>query len=173
MVIIERTHAGIGADDVGGRNRCLVILARPFAEIGDLLRRDLNGVAIGLIGHIGRADQRELAALIGDREHDAAIAILEEIGIIALMPARHDDVAALHKAQMRLLWRVTIKAKHVVHPGPGRVHNRAEFARLLTLRTFQHGLPMIGMAHQRRADRARQNLCTALSGIHGIQNDQP
>lgn len=126
MIVIERAYAGIGGDHIGGRDGPLVVLAGPGAEIVDLFRADLDPVLVGGIRNVGRADQGIFAALVGDREHDPPVAILEEIGVIALMPFRDDDMAALHKAQVGLVFAGAGEAKDFVHPAAGRIHDGTE-----------------------------------------------
>ena len=77
-VIIERANAGIGPDDVGCLDGLCKIFAGGSTEIGNLLvgRDDFGRIA--LIIAIGCADEGEIA-LIGNREDDPAILILENI----------------------------------------------------------------------------------------------
>ena len=126
MVIIKWPDAGIGRHHIGRRHRAGIILARAVAEILDLVLRDFHRVAIGFVRNIGRADQGEFAALIGNCEHDAPITVLKEIGMVAFMPARHDDVAAFHKAQMRFSLLSGVEAENVVNPCAGGIHDRLE-----------------------------------------------
>ena len=73
---------------------------RRVAQIGDLV-----GVDPRILGpldrNVGGADLGEVA-LIGDREDDAAVGLLEHIGVIALVQPRHDDVAALDQPHAAL-----------------------------------------------------------------------
>ena len=68
------------------------------AKIIDLPGIDVRGGGIGMMLDIRGADERELC-LVGDREHDAPIACLEDIGVGMIEELRHDDMAALHEAQ--------------------------------------------------------------------------
>ena len=47
---------------------------------------------------VGGADQREVA-LVGNREDDALVGVLEDVGVVVVEQPRHDDVAALDQAQ--------------------------------------------------------------------------
>src|SRR3546814_4511763 len=53
--------------------------------------------ALPILLVIGGADQAELAEVWRD-EHDAPILVLQDVGVIALIEFRHDDVAALDQA---------------------------------------------------------------------------
>ncbi|KAK0329722.1 hypothetical protein LTR94_035597, partial [Friedmanniomyces endolithicus] len=50
---------------------------------------------------VGRADQGEVA-LIGNGEEDPAVGQLEEIGMIVIEQARHDDVRSAHQPNMAI-----------------------------------------------------------------------
>ena len=93
--------------------------------------------------------------------------------MIAVMPSGHDDVAALHKAQVGFVRLSGIQPQDIVYPGAGGIDHRLECARLAFPVALQNGFPMIGMPDQIRASCAGQDVCTAGARIDGIQNDQP
>ena len=68
------------------------------AKIFDLTGIDMRCGRVGMMLDIRGADERELP-FVGDREHDAPIACLEDVGVGMFEKLRHDDVAALHEAQ--------------------------------------------------------------------------
>src|SRR5258708_27883842 len=92
--IIERPNARIAPDDVLVVEAAFEKAADDAAQIEDFLRRDVDRTGIAVDRHLGRADQRE-ALLEGDDEDDAAIGILQQISLLALVEAGEDGTAAL------------------------------------------------------------------------------
>ena len=93
-VVVERPHAGIGPDDVGGRDLALEVAVDHPAQIVGLVRRDRGRRRVALVGHVGGADQAELA-LERDHEHDPLVVVLQDVGVLARIEPGHDDVRAL------------------------------------------------------------------------------
>ena len=83
----KRPNAGIGPHDVIGPDRRLEEAIEALAEIVRLVGEMRTGPGAVLVGHVGRADQREVA-LVGDREDDAFVGILQDIGLVALVELR-------------------------------------------------------------------------------------
>ena len=93
-----------------------------LAQIADL--RSLDRCVVGAIDrHLGGADLGEIA-LVWDREDDPAIGLLEDIGVVAVIEPRHDDVAALHETNVAPR-RDAELAEHLVDPGASGVDDRA------------------------------------------------
>ena len=67
-------------------------------------------------GYVGGADQRELT-LVGDDEDDALVAVLQDEGVIALVEARHDDVAALDQTHAFGGLDLCFLIEEALHPG--------------------------------------------------------
>ena len=65
------------------QNRMAEIDARCAAEIGDLLGARGRSRKIALEVFVGRSDQREVA-LVGNRENDATVGILENVSVVVL-----------------------------------------------------------------------------------------
>src|SRR6185369_1245252 len=54
-------------------------------------------------------------------EHDAAIRILQDVGVWLVVHAPHDDVTALDVSHAHVDARVAQCGKHLMHPRAGRV----------------------------------------------------
>ena len=98
-------------------------MAGDLAEIGGLFGRADRRLA-RLDRDVGRADAGEVA-LVGDDEDDALVAVLQDEGVIALVQARHDDVAALDQAHALGGLDVGLLVEEALHPGPGGVDKAA------------------------------------------------
>mgnify|MGYP001221564184 CR=1 FL=1 len=88
VIVVERTYAGIGPDDIGGRYLVAEVVVGRSAEIGGLFWRNLGLARIARIVAVGRAEQREIV-LVGNGEDDAAIRkesakIRREIGALGM-----------------------------------------------------------------------------------------
>ena len=94
----------------------LSLMTRLTSEIGP--RR------VALVLAIGGADHGETVQ-IGDGEDDAAVFVLQDVGVLAFVQLRHDDVAALDQADTvgRLLFQVVLDEAR--YPGAGGVHQGA------------------------------------------------
>ena len=115
-IVLQRPNPRIAPDHIGWGDRVGEVLVRGIAQIGDLMRRNRDpGEVPGEID-IGGADQRELA-LVGDGKHDAAVGVLEDIGIVVVEQLRHDDVAAPDQPDTRC--RIRFDAR-----GPYRTSRR-------------------------------------------------
>ena len=97
-VVIERAHAGIGPDHVGGADLGAEIFVDDAAEIFDLLAGRDHGRRIAGKSAIGGADQREVA-LEGNGEHDATVHRLQNIGAIMIVKFAHHDMRAFVEAE--------------------------------------------------------------------------
>ena len=74
-------------------------------------------------GDVGGADQR-IPVLVGNDEDDALVGVLQDVGVVFRVHARHDDVAALDVPHARADRRVADLAQHVADPGAGGVDQR-------------------------------------------------
>ena len=123
-IVVERAHAGIGPDHVGRGDLALEVAVDHPAQIVGLVGRDRGRGRIALVGHVGGADQAELA-LERDHEHDPLVVVLQDVGMLARIEPGHDDVRALD--QPHALGRVHAQrpAEEARHPGAGRVDQGA------------------------------------------------
>lgn len=93
-------------------------------QVGGFLFADRHLGRVALVLAIGGADHGE-AVQIGDGEDDAAVFVLQDVGVLAFVQLRHDDVAALDQADTvgRLLFQVVLDEAR--YPGAGCVHQGA------------------------------------------------
>ena len=68
-------------------------------QVIDLVLAHGDILGPSFIGHVGRADQ-SLVAFIGVDEDDPLVVVLDQIGLLARPPFRHDDVAALDQPDL-------------------------------------------------------------------------
>ena len=133
---------------------------------------------------VGGADQREVV-LVGDREDDPLVGVLEDVGVVVLEQARHDDVAALDQPQvprrqrLALAARATPRRKASAH-GPGGVdHGARAHGALAPSAPSSTRRPAVGVALRADAARARQDLAprarasSALSTTSRASSTQP
>ena len=136
-----RTKAGEDADDLVQLTflRCVEASERYRGDAG--FRAFLFGIARNVL--FCRADQAEVL-LIGNDKHDAAILILQQIGLRRVKEFRHDNMATLHQANMAMLTRRQNTVGKALHPGAGRIHQRTgpDFLRLAGLRIPQRHPPL-------------------------------
>jgi|GEM_PF-3934890 len=97
LVIAQRAYPGIAMADVGALQRALEMLVHHSQEVVDLLLGDANLRRVAVVFAVGGADQAE-AVQIGNHEHHAAIAVLQDVGMLAVVQPGHDQVAALNQA---------------------------------------------------------------------------
>lgn len=83
--------------DVGALQRALEMLVHHSQEVVDLLLGDANLRRVAVVFAVGGTDQAE-AVQIGNHEHHAAIAVLQDVGVLAVVQPGHDQVAALDQA---------------------------------------------------------------------------
>ncbi len=137
------------------------------AQIGDLIRVD-RGILGPLDRHIGGADLREFA-LIGYGEDDAPVGLLQDIGMIAVEQARHDDMAPLDQPHTGA--RVHTKpAEQFGDPGAGGIHHRPR-ANAAPVR--QRGLPCAALAPGREQRGAGGDLRAVRRSIERVEQRQP
>ncbi len=95
------------------------------AEVADLIPADLDLlVRHGFDRNVGGADERELA-LIGDREDDALVLVLEDEGLIAVEEFRHHDVAALDEPHVLVGVEAEFGVENIRHEGAARIDDDA------------------------------------------------
>ena len=69
---------------------------------------------------IGGADQREIT-LIGNGKDDPAVFQLQEIGLIMIEQAAHNDMRAPHQPQAMAVAAPHVTGQDITRPGPGRI----------------------------------------------------
>jgi len=91
-------------------------VAGELAEIGDLVGR-ADRVIARFDRNVRGADQGEFA-LVGNDEDDAVVAVLQDEGMVAVMQARHDDVATLDQAHALGRLHMRLLVEEVLTQGP-------------------------------------------------------
>ena len=137
------------------------------AKIGDFVCGDPR-ILGPLDRHIGRADQRFIT-LIGDREHDPPVRLLQHIGLVAVEQLGHDDVAALDQPDAAL--RVGAGQRECFgDPGAGGIDHRPG---LDSLPVGQGYMPQIAFTPRSGQRGAGKDLCAMLRSINRVQHHQP
>lgn len=99
-VIVERANAGKAPDDHLPRDR---VAEKPICEIEQVVDfgvRNMRVLGIALKALVGGSDQRE-GVLEGQREDDAAIAVLKQVSLVRAVETRDDDMAAFDEPDAR------------------------------------------------------------------------
>jgi hypothetical protein len=172
-VVVERAHAGIGPDHVGGRDLALEIDVHRITEVARLLLRDRHLAGIAREIDVGGADQREVI-LVGNRKDDAPVGILEDVGEVVIEELRHHDVRALHQAQRLGAVQAGALFDELGGPGPGGIHQGAgqDLALRTVMAVAQYHAPMLALAARRDALDPGQHLGAALTRVHRVQDHQ-
>ena len=126
-IVIQRAHAAVAPQHVGGGERLRQIFARDGAQVVDFIVRD-GGLLPRFDRYVGGANQAELAVK-RNHEDDAFVAVLQQVGMLTGVDARHHDVAAFD--MLNALGRglhACDAAQHPHHPRPGSVDDGARMA---------------------------------------------
>ena len=169
-IIIERTHAGIGPDDMLALDRLDEIFAGGGAEIIDLGIADFHLGRIAVIVLIGGADEGEIL-FVGNGENDAAIGVLEEVGARIVELLLHDDMAALHEADIVRIVAADDTGQHFIDPRTGRIDHeaRANFLGGAGQAVLQRQRPVIRIAAGTDDFRTGANDRAAIGRVTGIK----
>ncbi len=95
-----------------------------LAQVVDLGVADLRLARTALVLHIRSADEG-VVLLIRDNEDDAVVLVLQDVGLFALMDARHYHVAALDEANAARGFLVQALVIEGLDPGTGRIDQTA------------------------------------------------
>ena len=166
-VIIERTDPGIGRDDVSWADLPGEIAIGGRAEIVDLSRCD-DRIFGPLHGFVGRADQ-SLGALVGDREDDAPVGLLEHIGLVAGEQRVNNDMAALDQTDRRRAVDPRL-GEQLCHPRPSGIDHRLGSD---SGAVGQFGLPLAIQPPRRDKPGLCPHFCAVKRCVHCIENNQP
>jgi len=118
----QRPHARITPHHIVRPDAPIEAAVHGVAQVRRLRGADGDAVdVLRVVVDVRRADQRE-RALVRQREHDAAVRLLQQERLVAVEQARHDDVAALHEPQGACRAGPR-RLQAAARPRPGRVHN--------------------------------------------------
>ena len=120
----QRPHARVAPHDIGRRELLPEVAVGERAQVGHFPGVDGYRRRIGAVIHIRGAEQSEVV-LVGDREHDAPVLVLEDVGEAMSEQPRYHDVAALHEAHLARGAHRGGLGEEPAHPGAGGVHHRA------------------------------------------------
>ena len=120
-VVVERTHAAVVPHDIARRQRLVEVGIDEIEEVARLVLADARMLE-GLHRNVGGADQR-VVLLVGNHEHDAIVRVLQDVGVLPAVHARHHDVAALHVPDVALAaLGGTHEVEHLLDPRTRGVH---------------------------------------------------
>src|SRR5690606_34107820 len=139
----------------------------------DLLVADVYLRRIAVVLAISGADHR-VAPQIRNGEDNAPILVLHDIGLLALVQTRHDDVTALDQADAvrRVLFQAV--ANELRYPGPGSIDQRPGAQRETTpVFTLQLDMPDFADSPGAQALRAGVDMGAFFAGRHGVEHHQP
>ena len=122
---------------------------------------------------VGGADQREVA-LIGNREDDAPVGVLEEIGPVVLEQPADDDVGALDQPDLGAGVAVNDVGEHVGDPRARGIDQRAcGYRAARAALALERDLPELPLALGDDAAGARIDAGAARARVDRVEDDQP
>ncbi|MCY1398690.1 hypothetical protein D9M71_137260 [compost metagenome] len=122
---------------------------------------------------VGGADQGE-AFQVGNGEDDAAVLVLQDVGMLAVVQARHDQVAALHQADVPGRGVFQVVAQEAADPGTGGIDQRMGADRVqAAVVALQVQVPQPLAAPRADAAGARVDMRAVLAGADGVEHHQP
>ncbi|MNP04087.1 hypothetical protein D3C76_959920 [compost metagenome] len=124
FIVAQRTHAGVSPDHVIAPQLFLEVRVINFQQIADFTLVDFDVLRIAFVLHVGGADDRKFIHP-RDHKHDALIFVLQDIGLLLRMHARHHDVAAFDQADTVRRRQFHAIVKELFHPRAGSVHQAA------------------------------------------------
>ncbi|MDT4852716.1 hypothetical protein FQZ97_869580 [compost metagenome] len=127
---------------------------------------------IAVVFAVGGADQSE-AVEIGQGEDHAAVLVLQHVGVLAVVQARHDQVAALDQADAARRAQPQFLTDEARHPRAGGVHQGAGADRVeAAVAALQMQVPESLALPRADAAGAGVDMCAMFTGAHGIQDYQ-
>ena len=123
LLIQQRPYPGVGPDHVVVAELLVEVAVHRVEHVALLLGRAVNRAGVVAVLDVGGADQGEVL-LVGNGEQDAAVGVLEDVGVIALEGLAHDDVRAAHQPQLGGLVGAHDLRVDLRGPGAGGVDQR-------------------------------------------------
>jgi hypothetical protein len=122
---------------------------------------------------VGGADQR-VVFLVGNREDDPLVGVLEDVRVVVLEQAPHHDVAALDQPQRAAGASVDLVGQELRRPRAGRVDQRTGAQRAgPAAGVREHHLPAGRGPARAGAGPARQHLRAVLGRVDRVEHDEP
>jgi len=172
-VIIERTNAGVSPHHVRRPNRLSKVFADRIAEIRNLLGRGFHLGWIASVVAVGGANQREIF-LIGNDEHDAAVAVLKYVCPVMGIELWDDDVRALHQPHFGFGIDARAACQHILDPRARGVDQRpgVDGAALATQTVFNGDSPDSVRLQDLNRTGAGADISPAIRGVARRQHHQ-
>ncbi len=172
LVVTQRPHAGEGMQDVLALQLLAEMRVGHTQQIGDLFLADARLRRVAVVFAVGGADHG-VAAHVGDGEDDAAVLVLHDVGLLALVQSRHDDMAALDQANAVRRALLQVIVDELRHPGAGGVDQRlgaqGETGAVFAL---QLDVPDAAGTPGAQALGAGVDVRAFLAGGHGVEHHQ-
>ena len=120
----QRPHARVAPHDIRRRNLLPEVAVGYRAQVGHFPGIDGDRRRICAVVDVGGSEQSEVV-LVGNREHDAPVLVLEDVGEAMSEQPRYHDVAALYQPHLVRRAHRRGLCDEATHPGTGGVHRRA------------------------------------------------
>ncbi len=123
LLVQQRPHPGVGPDHVVVAELLVEVAVDGIEHVALFLGRAVHGAGVVAVLDVGGADQGEVL-LVGNGEQDAAVGVLEDVGVVALEGLAHNDVRAAHQSQLGGLVGAHDLRIHLRGPWTGGVDQR-------------------------------------------------
>ena len=124
LIITQRTHTGIGPDDIVTAKLFFKVRVIHFQQVIDFTLFNLHRFRIAFVFHIGGADDGKLVHP-RDHEHNTFIFVLQNVGLLLGMHAWHHNMAAFDQANAIRRRQMHPLVEELFHPRAGGVHQAA------------------------------------------------
>ncbi len=126
FVLEQAAYAGVGPADIRRADVLLEIAIDGVAEVRGFFRADGNLRGVAVILEVRRPDQRVLV-LVRNREDDALVRVLENVGVVVFKETSGHDVASLDQPDGVTRMRVAVERvlEQVADPRSGSVRDGA------------------------------------------------
>ncbi len=171
-VVEKRPKPRVARNDILARDLASKTAAHGREQIVRLAVADRDRPRGALVGNVGRADQRELA-FVGNDKDDAAVGVLQDIGVLALIESPRDEMRALYKPHMLARDDVKGVVQHLRDIGPGGVDERFGLDLLESLRGLEPRDPSVGLAFGGDEAHARIDERAEIARRQGVRDDEP
>jgi hypothetical protein len=124
IIVIERPNTGESMNDIAILRCVSKIAAQDLQQIRDLGVINRHFLRTPIIGNVGRADQSQIVFIRID-EDDAAIVVLQQLGMRPAPEFRHHDMAAFDEPHVVSGIHAGYSLHDVLHPGSSRIDEHA------------------------------------------------
>ena len=124
LIITQRTHTGVGPDDIVTAKLFFKVRVIHFQQIVDFTLFNLHRFRIAFILYVGGADDGKFVHP-RDHEHNTFIFVLQNVGLLLGMHARHHNMAAFDQANAIRRRQMHPVVEELFHPRAGGVNQAA------------------------------------------------